>query len=479
MPPKSVGGIPDPVHFVGVGGIGMSAIAAVLAARGLKVSGSDRFFDRGERADDFRRLARAGIRLSRQDGSGVTSRVKGIVVSTAIERSNPDLGRARALGIPSFHRSEILSLLADGGRGIAVAGSSGKSTTAGILGWILAACGWDPTVVNGAAVANFEGPAALGNARAGSPSLVVFEADESDGTVVEYRPFVTILTRVDRDHGDPGRIRGMFERLLSRTLFFAVGLGDDPAVRAIVRRHPRGLLFGERQGSMHRVAAIRPEAAGVSWRFLGTDWHLPVPGRHNALNASAAILAARTLHSPPEGAGLGLAWGRAGDPLPEIRRALARFRGIRRRLERLGEARGVLVFDDYAHNGAKVEAACSALRGIGRRLRVLFQPHGFGPARFLGQDWGRAFRKALGKDGRVFVLPIYDAGGTADRSISSEDLASAWKRLGVPCEAVPRENAAAAAASACRKGDLACVMGARDPALPALGRAVLRALRGR
>ncbi|MEK7271229.1 MAG: Mur ligase domain-containing protein [Planctomycetota bacterium] len=524
--------IPSPLHFTGLGGIGMSAIAQVLAARGLRVSGSDRSFDKGERAADRRTLQRAKIRVAPQDGSGVTRRTKALVVSTAIESGNPDIETAKVLGVPILHRSLILARIAASGPSAAVAGTSGKSTTAGILGFLLEAACLAPTVVNGAPIADFEGPAALGNARTGrAGGPVVIEADESDGTLSAYRPAVSILTSLGTDHKGKHETLEMFARLARNTKGHVLGCGDDPEIRRLVRGLPRGLLYGEHAGADFRLANVRVGADGTRWRFLGREWFLPMIGKHNALNASAAIAAAAlfvpggarkscedlgALSARRLGAGARLALpvsarsteGRRihgvgpcsdrslrSDPRPEPRSprpepsrarmisdedlaaALARFRGVRRRLERVGAARGVVVFDDFAHNGQKIAAALAALKPLGRRLFAVFQPHGFGPARAFGRDWAAAFASALGPKDRVFLLPIFDAGGTADRSVSSDDLLPLFRRKRIAAAVVPRASAPAALARIARKGDIACVLGARDPSLPTLARAILRAIR--
>lgn len=446
-------------HFAGIGGSGMSAIAFYLAGRGQEVSGSDRLFDRGGGAAIRSALVAAGARIFPQDGSGIAQGVR-LVVSTAVEEDVPEVKAARAQGCDVIHRSEALAEIANSQRTIAISGTSGKSTVTAMVFRILREAGFDPSVISGGVLRELSREGHWGNAWGGSGDWLVIEADESDGSLVRYAPEIGVMLNLDRDHKELDELRNLFHTFRDRSKRFVTN-GDRPECIEIGGAQAR--LFGETNHTHPRVEECRFEADTTSFHIGGELCTIPFPGHHMLENALASILAATE----------------AGVPLAVAAHALATFPGVGRRHEFIGESRGVVVYDDFAHNPAKVEAAIAAahlVAGEGR-VQAVFQPHGYGPLRFLIEDFADSFAKALRPGDHLWLSPVYDAGGTADRSISSADLAQKLSDRGIAVEApTKRETIPALVAAQARAGDVVYSMGARDPELPSFAQTLLAAL---
>lgn len=438
-------------HFAGVGGTGMSALALYLAGRGEEVSGSDRLFDNGGGAEVRAALEAAGVKVFAQDGSGIDRNCR-LVVSTAVEETVPEVKKARELGVEVLHRSEILAEACRNGRGIAVSGTSGKSTVTAMVFACLREAGLDPSVVSGAPLLELRRDGLWGNAYGGKGEWVVFEADESDGTLVRYHPEIGLLLNLDRDHKELSELEEIFRTFRGQVSGAFVTHAEREECRAL--GGPDALFFGDAQD-------VALHGDGVEFTFEGVAFYVPFPGHHMVENALAAAVTARA----------------AGVPLEVSAKALSTFAGVHRRHEKAGAVRGVTVYDDFAHNPAKVEAAVSAFRAAApsQRLVVLFQPHGYGPLKFLLEDFAAAFRHVMHPEDALVLLPVYDAGGTANRTVSSGDLAD---RIDGICRVYlpTREEAASLAASLALEGDVVASMGARDPSLPELAQAIVEAL---
>ncbi len=433
------------VHVAGVAGVGMSALAQALRWTHERVTGSDRFLDQGQDLPVFGALRAAGIELVPQDGSAVSARTAAVVYSTAIEADNPDFAAAQRHGVPLRHRAAVLAELAQGRTVLAVAGTAGKTTTTGMLGWTLAELGADPTVVNGGALVDWADAAHVGNVRRGGEQAPwVIEVDESDRSLLNFRPAWSILTNISQDHFTLAEVQELFRQYAAQV---QAGIVCGAGVAAVLG--PQAAKIVE--------ATARPEATpegcAVVWR--GQELVVRQPGAHNALNALlAAELCAQLGHEPAR-----------------IAEALARFGGIQRRLERVDRGGPVRVVDDYGHNPAKLAAAWRAVSAPGRRVLGAWRPHGFGPLRSMLEPLAEAFASVCRKDDRLWLLPVYDAGGTADRSITSAALAEKLKARGVNVDlAADYEALGAALVRAARPGDTLLVMGARDPRLPGFAR---------
>jgi len=386
--------IDSPIFFSGIGGSGMLPLASIVRAGGAKVAGSDRSLDAGRTPHKFDYLRSLGIQLFAQDGSGLQPGMT-LVTSAAVEPTVPDVVRAKELGLTHLTRPEFLAkLLNSAQRSVAVGGTSGKSTVTGMIGWILHACHRQPTVMNGAVMKNFVTPSApFASALVGDPELFVSEVDESDGSIALYKPEIAVLTNISLDHKEMAELRSLFAAFLLRAKKAVVNL-DDPETRAIADIVPTDNCLGygfDAPGADFMGKDLRFEAGGAAFALEAEgerhEVRLAVPGRHNASNALAAIAAARAL----------------GVKVEEAVAALARFEGLRRRLETVGVAGGVTVIDDFAHNPDKIDATLATLRAQPGRLLIMFQPHGYGPLAKMGDELAASFTKGTADDDRLYL----------------------------------------------------------------------------
>ncbi len=449
-------------HMVGIGGCGMCPLAQMLLSRGAAVTGSDRSFDRGESAEVRGFLESAGARILPQDGSGSRQAPDAVVVSTAVEAAIPDLAEARAAGIPVFLRGELLAFLCRSTRLVAVGGTSGKSTVVAMVGWILHRAGLDPGIYNGAPMIDFAANDRRGDFVAGSGDLFCSETDESDGTVTRFHPWIGAITNLSRDHKEIDELERLFATFARRTagpLVLGDGSSLDPVAEAAGRD---AIRVGRTDRADVRFDLVSEPGEAVRFRILGEEIPLRLYGEHNASNAALAFVVARE----------------AGADARTAAESLAEFRGVRRRLEVVGRGpEGVVVVDDYAHNPAKLAASTGALKPRATRLTLVFRPHGYGPARRMREELGPALSGVFGGEDRVFLLPIYDAGGTARRDISSEDLAEALREAGVQVGCVADgDEAVRRIRDDARPGEIIVVSGARDPHLGALARRIASAV---
>ena len=433
------------IHVAGVAGVGMSALAQALRWTHERVTGSDRYFDRGLALPIFDALRAGGVEIVKQDGAAVDARTEAVVYSTAIEEGNPDFVAAQKAGVPLKHRAAVLAELARGRRVLAVAGTAGKTTTTGMLGRTLEQLGADPTVVNGGALVDWAGAGRVGNVRRGEDGAPwVVEVDESDRSLLNFHPEWTILTNISQDHFTLAEVRDLFRAYAAQV---KTGIVCGAGVAAVL---------GKQKAKIVEVSAAPARTAdgyAVAWR--GLRLAVRQPGAHNALNALLAAELCAQLGYAPE----------------KIAATLARFGGIQRRLERVDAGGGVRVVDDYGHNPAKLAAAWAAVSAPGNRVLGVWRPHGFGPLRAMLEPLADAFATVCRADDKLWILPVYDAGGTADRSVNSDVLVGKLQARGVPAAAAPSYEALGAElARAARAGDTILVMGARDPQLPVFAR---------
>ncbi len=450
---------PDPqgrgrFHYAGLAGAGMSGLAQFQVMTGGVASGSDRAFDHGERQELRVQLERLGIAVLPQDGSGLGSDCAALIVSTAVEETVPDYAVALAQGIPIIHRSELLAHFVARHRSVAVTGTSGKSTVTAMIYAILKGAGRDPSVITGGDLPELQAKGLPGNAFAGASDLLVVEADESDGSLVRYAPAVGVILNLQRDHKEIEDVAAMFATLRARVReALVVGDADnlDPFAGGALRfgLGPRADIRGE-------DIALRFD--GSQFRVSQTLFELPVPGAHNVVNALAAIATAFAL----------------GVPLEAMVTPLASFTGIGRRFQSVGKIHGVEVIDDFAHNAEKIAAAIRTAKLRAKRVLAVYQPHGYGPTRFLRRDFVATFSRELGAEDRLWMLEVFYAGGTATRDFSAADIVAEIGARDVHAEfAQSREWLITRIAAEARPGDLVLVMGARDPSLSALARGIL------
>jgi UDP-N-acetylmuramate--alanine ligase len=439
--------------FCGVGGSGMLPLALILAAKGCAVAGSDRSHDQGRTPEKFAFLESRGIALFPQDGSGVTGPDVTVVASTAVESTVPDVEAARRVGARLVSRAELLAQLFNASCGIGIAGTSGKSTTTGMAGWILSATGRAPTVMNGAVMKNFVSPGApFASALIGAGEFFVSEVDESDGSIALYRPHIAAVNNIALDHKPMAELRSLFRDFVAKADIAVLNL-DNAETAALATKN--AVTYSLSGGARLVGGSIVPAPDGIAFevREGGTaaSVHLKVPGRHNVSNALAALGVARA----------------AGVPLGEAAEALGAFAGVKRRLEIVGTANGITVIDDFAHNPDKIAATFATLHDFPGRLLVMFQPHGFGPLKLMKDGFIEVFAHNLGKDDVLTMPePVY-FGGTVDRSVSSGDIVRGVAAGGRQAFAyADRAGCGEKILSLAEPGDRIVVMGARDDTLP-------------
>ncbi|MFQ5851358.1 MAG: UDP-N-acetylmuramate--L-alanine ligase [Candidatus Binatia bacterium] len=436
------------VHFVGIGGIGMSGIAEVLLNSGYQVSGSDL-----REGDVTQRLRSLGARVfigHREANLGSNPSV--VVISAAVKFSNPEVMEARRRHIPVIPRAEMLAELMRMKYGVAVAGSHGKTTTTSMIGTVLSAAGLDPTMVIGGRMK------LLGsNARLGQGEILIAEADESDGTFLLLSPTIAVVTNIDREHMDfyqtVDRLSKSFLAFINKVPFYGLGVLclDDPHVRGLLSKvKKRFSTYGLSSEADFYARDLQTKAMEVQFsvwhrsRSLG-KLRLRMPGRHNAMNALAAVAVGHELEVP----------------FDLVAKALGAFTGIHRRFEIKGEPRGVLVVDDYGHHPAEIQATLQAIReGWNRRLTVIFQPHRYSRTRDLFDDFVMAFD---GTD-RLVLTEIYPAGEEEIREIRGEVLYRAIKRRGhMEVEFIPDgEEIVKRLPLRLKAGDMVLTLGAGD-----------------
>ncbi|WP_448660398.1 UDP-N-acetylmuramate--L-alanine ligase [Sphingomonas sp. CJ99] len=448
-------------YLVGIGGSGMMPLAMILAGRGATVAGSDRALDAGRVPAKFDALRALGIALHPQDGSGIVSPDQIVVASAAVESTVPDMVRAAELGCARMTRAGLLSRLFNDSRlRIGVAGTSGKSTVTGMIAHILAANGHDPTVMNGAVMKNVVTPdTPFASAMVGSGDPFVTEVDESDGSIALYRPDIAVLNNVSLDHKSMEELRVLFGDFIAGAGTAVVNSDDAEAAALLAARAPAATLTFAVDGDADLTARnIVEQPFAIAFDLMAEGRSegrvtLAVPGRHNIANALAAL-------------GATLA---AGLPLADSMAAVEGFTGLRRRFDRVGEAGGVTVIDDFGHNPEKIAATLDTLHAFPGRLLVLFQPHGYGPLKVMRRELVAMFADRLSTDD-VLVLPdpVYQ-GGTVAREVTSADIAADIAGFGRDARHIPvRDDAAAALVELARPGDRIVVMGARDDTLSLL-----------
>jgi UDP-N-acetylmuramate--alanine ligase len=459
-----------PWFFCGIGGSGMLPLALILKGQGAEVAGSDRSRDQGRTPEKFAWLESLGFALFSQDGSGVVSSEQMLVASAAVEDTVPEVVRAKEIGCPRMSRAELLATLFNANDcGVAVAGTSGKSTVTGMIGWILTREGYDPTIMNGAVMKNFIAPdAPFASARVGTGTFVS-EVDESDGSIALYDPAIGVLNNITLDHKSMEELRQLFGDFLARSKSIAVNY-DDPEIVALVGAHVDKASFAiDHPDAFIGIVpgSIVETATGISATVLRKPSDtfpltLKVPGRHNLSNALAAIAAA---HLAAVDVGASVA-------------ALASFVGLARRFDIVGTSpSGVTVIDDFGHNPDKVSATLATLKAHPGRVIAFFQPHGYGPLRQMGHELAEVFARKLGaEDVTLLCDPVY-FGGTVDRSEGSERIVRLIREAGGTAEYVPDRAACGdRIAALVRPGDRVVVMGARDDTLTQFAKDLLARL---
>lgn len=438
----------------------MLPLAVLLHKMGAHVAGSDRSYDQGKTPEKFKALLDIGISLTPQDGSGLHDGYDYLVVSTAIEDSIPDVRAAKKYAIEIIKRGQLLAnLFNEADDRIAIAGTSGKSTVTGMVGTILSSLDLDPTVVNGGIVRNFiqgNEPKVFSSIRLGKGKAFVAEMDESDGSIAHYNPSIAALNNIALDHMSMEELEALFGDYISRASRAVIANFDDGRVKQLCEQHNKVELISFSQTVNADLYAydITPQVDGIKFTvaFKGGEHpvQLHVPGRHNVSNALCALASCVAL----------------GLDMNSCAQALSNFRGIHRRMELIAQKNDVTIYDDFGHNPDKIAASLCCLKEFDGRVIVMFQPHGFGPLRLMGEEMIDSFAKHLNSDDILIMPEVYYAGGTVDRSVTANDIIQRAKQRGLNAHWF--ENRAATMPfilDHARSGDRIVIMGARDDTL--------------
>lgn len=438
------------VFFIGVAGTGMSAIAQYLAGAGYNVSGSDRYFKPGEYNETKEKLEAENIQCFLQDGSGITNNTELIVVSTAIEDTVFEVQKAKQLNIPIIKRSELLALIAKSKKTIAVGGTSGKSTTTGMLFQILEHAGLQPSIISGAGLTNIIKEGKIGNAKTGKGEWLVIEADESDGSIVQYEPEIGLLLNIDKDHKEIDELMKVFETFRNNTKNLFIVNQSHTLAKKLSKNIENDFSADENSGAGFIAKNFQQQGLEISFSVNDVPFTLHQVGKHNMENALAATAVANQI----------------GVDLKICAEVLALYEGIYRRHQVFGNKHGVLLIDDYAHNPAKCAASIQACQNIAPKVIAWFQPHGYAPTRFLRKDFVEEIAAVLRLPDEIWMSEIFYAGGTATKDISANDLINDLKALNKNAFFVEDRNMfLKEARTHFTDNCVLLLMGARDPSL--------------
>ena len=435
--------------FIGIAGSGMSALAQFLAGSGKQVSGSDRYFLPGTFNDTKDKLEAEGINCFPQTGEGITGDIDIVIVSTAVEDTVPEVMQAKELGIPIIKRSDLLAMIAATKRTIAIGGTSGKSTTGGMLFQILETAGYSPGIISGAGLVNIIKDGKIGNAKVGKGEWLIIEADESDGSIVKYHPEIGLLLNIDKDHQETEELINIFTTFKKNTSGkFIVNRSNK--LSASLSADLNFDFSSDDYKAGFKASDLIQEGMNIRFTINDVPFHLKTIGKHNMENALAATAVAVAI----------------GIPLEKSAEGLKTYEGIYRRHQLLGEKNGVKVIDDYAHNPAKCAASITACQPIAEKVVAWFQPHGYGPTKFLKDDFVKEIAAALRPQDEIWMSEIFYAGGTAVKDISAKDLTDAITALGKKAFFTEDRNDLLAEIRQHLTDDcVLLLMGARDPGL--------------
>ena len=448
--------------FCGIAGSGMSALAVALKLKGCEVFGSDRSFDNSLNLETKAKLEKIGIIITQQDGKIIDDSFDALVVSSAIEASIPDVKKALGIKLKIMKRAELLAKIFNQNSGIAIGGTSGKTTVTGMIGHILNQLGLNPFVINGGIINGIgEG---LGNTIAGSGKMVI-EADESDGSIELYNPLVAVVTNVSLDHKPLAELNVLFTDFVKKAQIGAVLNFDCEKTYALSRNAKKVISYSVKNPKANLFAKnIELKPFSSSFEVMGEKLELNLSGIHNVANALASIGACIMLDVKPK----------------DAIKALASFKGIKRRLEIIGRTKDITVIDDFAHNPDKINASMKALTKMGRRVRIFFQMHGFAPTKLLGKEIANVFAQNMSPDDIVAIPEIYYAGGTADKSVSAKMIVDEIKALNKSAYFFQtRTEAKDFLLKNIAKNDVLVIMGARDDTLAELAKEMFLKLKER
>src|SRR5436190_4408485 len=434
--------------FIGIAGSGMSAIAQYLKGIGKNVSGSDRFFNEGEYNETKEKLEAEEIKCFAQNGEGITNDTDLIVVSTAIEDTVIEVQKAKQLNIPIIKRAALLAIIAATKKTIAIGGTSGKSTTSAMLFDILEYARLHPGIISGAGLVSLIQKEKIGNAKVGKGDWLVIEADESDGSIVEYKPEVGLLINIDKDHKEIDQLMELFRIFQMNSKRFVVNQSHSLAKQ--FSQNIKNDFSVNNDDSGYRAHDFKQNGLSITFKINDVAFSLNVIGRHNMENALAASAVAAQI----------------GVDLETCAKALKNYEGIYRRHQIFGNKYGVWLIDDYAHNPVKCAAAIAACQPVSPKVIAWFQPHGYGPTKFLRKDFVHEIAAVLREEDEIWMSEIFYAGGTTIKDISANDLINDLKALNKPAFFKENRNGFLDEVRSHFTDDcVLLLMGARDPSL--------------
>lgn len=441
------------ISFCGISGSGMSALAQVLKLKGYEVFGSDRSFDNNKDIKSKKALEEIGVKIFPQDGSAINENTECLYVSTAVEDSIPDVKKAKELGVNIKKRSDLLAEIFNLSEyGIAIGGTSGKTTVTAMIGFVLDKLNYKPVMINGGLLKNYANQKGIPNVILNDDSKIcVIEADESDGSIEKYTPYIAVVNNITIDHKPIAELQHLFAEFVKKATKGAV-VNLDCENSKILSDNKNVLTFSIKNSKADvYVYDILPMQNGIEYKLNGKKYYLNLTGAFNAANAACAIATCKIM----------------GINEDETAKTLEGFLGTKRRLDVIGSKKQVTIIDDFAHNPDKVAASMSALKDYEGRLLIMFQPHGFAPMRMMGRAIMESFAQYMQKDDMLFMPEIFYAGGSVTRDISSKDLVDYVKNLGVNAEFYQtRDEIKNRFLSLAQKGDRIVIMGARDNSLP-------------
>ncbi len=413
---------PLKIFFSGIAGSGVSAIAGFMADRGHTIVGSDRAFDMDSHHPLKKIFQSSGITIVPQDGNGIDNSFDFVVFSTAVEPDRPEVLKAKALGIPIKTRPEFLAEITSSFHTIAISGTSGKSTASGLLAFLMNRLGLYPNFIGGGRVKQFKTFTNPGNSLTGNSDYLVIEACESDGTIVNYKPRHSIILNLSLDHNPVYKTAQMFETLIKNTRKKVIVNGDDENLKKIINKNI--ITFSIYNPSHYKIERMVFKPFSTDFSLNGTNFSLSLPGEHNLYNALSCIV-------------MLLEMGISSDAITS---GLIEFQGIDRRFDVLLNEGEKLVIDDYAHNPHKILSLLQTVKPLRERICYIFQPHGFSPTRLMKKEYIEVFAKNLRAPDHLILLPIFYAGGTISKDISSHDLAEGIKAAEKSVEVVEKRE---------------------------------------
>lgn len=449
------------IFFIGVAGTGMSAIAQYLQGIGKNVSGSDRYFTAGTVNETREKLEAEGIQCFLQDGSGINEQTDLVVVSTAIEDTVFEVQKARELNIPILKRSQVLALISESKKTIAVGGTSGKSTTSAMIFDILQFAGLEPSIISGAGLTSIIREGKIGNAKVGKGEWLVIEADESDGSIVQYHPEIGLLLNIDKDHQEIDELMQIFSTFRNNTKDIFISNRSNKLAAQISSDIKNDFSINENSETGYMGNGFSQNGFKIHFSVNNVPVVMNTVGRHNMENALASIAVVN----------------RIGVSIETAAQALEKYEGIYRRHQVIGEKNGVILIDDYAHNPAKCAASIAACQPVAPKVIAWFQPHGYKPTRFLRDDFVKEIAAVLRPEDEIWMSEIFYAGGSAVKDISANDLIQDLKALGKNAYFVEHRSDFVENARPHFSGnDVLLLMGARDPSLEFYAAEVLEKL---